>query len=363
VASNNGRRGPDVCNEKNTPVAKGVPQRAARRWGAQPRPIAPVCDLSRITDHRRPREAQGRTMKTRNKQKKEPPKRAGQGQAEGHKASQTKTRRAKRSRLHVPPPESNVWPEEYRGKNWKPAYAILFAGKCQLCAYSCALPKSRQLRDKWHGEPRVLLCPNHPASPGALREVLPTETCRNFKAKAWHPPRAQTPRNSSPSVPDESDRTIRRILLGNNLFAVVDARDHKRLSKYKWRAYRTGRQIYAVCKYKGKLVYMHHMIIQPRKGYVVDHIDGNGLNNRRCNLRVCTYQQNQANARPRGGASGFIGVYRHKKKWQAKIVCRGKYYYGGVYDDPVEAAKARDRLARKLNGKHAWLNLPEEYRR
>jgi hypothetical protein len=112
-------------------------------------------------------------MKTRNKQKKEPRERAGQGPAKGHKASQTKTRRAQRPRLHVPPPESNVWPEEYRGKNWKPAYAILFAGKCQLCAFSCTLPKSRQLRDEWHGETRALLCPNHPAGPGALRKTKP----------------------------------------------------------------------------------------------------------------------------------------------------------------------------------------------
>ncbi|MEN6335918.1 MAG: hypothetical protein ABFE01_16820, partial [Phycisphaerales bacterium] len=86
---------------------------------------------------------------------------------------------------HVPPPESDAWPEQYRGANWKPAYAFIFAGKCQLCAHSCPLPKSRQLRDKWTGTTRLLQCTNHPACPGEIEEVLPTDTCRNFKPKWW----------------------------------------------------------------------------------------------------------------------------------------------------------------------------------
>ncbi len=302
-------------------------------------------------------------MKTREKRKEQPRKKPGEGQEKECRARQAKTPRAKRPRLHVPAPESNVWPEEYRGKNWKPAYAILFAGRCQLCTYACALPKSRQLRDKWRGETRVLLCPNHPASPGSLREVLPTDTCRNFKAKAWYPPRAKAAKYCPAPAFDESDPTIRRISLGNNLFAIVDAVDYRRLSKYRWYASPHGRNVYAMCRRKGRTVYMHRMIMRPHKGYFVDHIDGNGLNNRRCNLRVCTRRQNQANCGPRGGSSRFVGVYRHRDKWEAKIMCRGQWYRGGVFDDEIEAARTRDRLARKLNGKHAWLNLPKELRR
>jgi hypothetical protein len=279
------------------------------------------------------------------------------------KKRQTRARGARRQAPRVPPADSKVWPEQYRGKRWKPVYAILFAGRCQLCAYSCPLPKSRQLTDKWRGATRLLLCTNHPAAPGELREALPINTCRNFKAKTWRHPRARAEEGATAPAYDESDPSIRRIPLGRGLFTIVDAADHEKLSKYRWRAYRTGRRIYAVCRDRGKIVYMHRMLLRPRKGYIVDHIDGNGLNNRRCNLRVCTYAQNQANARPRGGASPFIGVNRQRDRWQAAITCRGKFHYLGLFEDEVEAAKARDRKAYELNGEFAYLNFPEDFGR
>jgi hypothetical protein len=288
-----------------------------------------------------------------------------EGQTMRQRKGQKKKRRQGRRKggLRVRPPEAAVWPEECRGANWKPVYAILFAGRCQLCAYSCAPPKSRQLRDKWHGESRTLLCTNHPAGPGSLQEVLPTDTCRNFRAKAWQPVRAKAAKDFTLPRFDESDPTVRRIPLGNNLFAIVDARDYKKLSKYRWYASPHGSTIYASCRKNGRAVYMHRMIMKPRKGYIVDHIDGNGLNNRRCNLRVCTHQQNQANRGPRGGSSRFVGVYRHGDKWQAEVRYRGEYFYAGLFDDEVEAAKARDRKAYELNGEHAYINRPEDLRR
>jgi hypothetical protein len=151
--------------------------------------------------------------------------------------------------------------------------------------------------------------------------------------------------------------------VGQGLFATVDAADYKKLSKYKWYAKRHGRTIYAVCRDRGRVVFMHRMILRPRKGYLVDHIDGNGLNNRRCNLRVCTPAQTRANARPRAGSSRFIGVCRKGDKWEASITYRGEYFYLGRFDDEVEAAKARDRKAYELNGAHAYLNRPEDFER
>ena len=79
------------------------------------------------------------------------------------RASVPSKRRVPRRLPRVPPPESEVWPEECRGENWKPIYAILFAGKCQLCAHSCPLPKSRRMLDKWSGMTRLLHCTNYPA--------------------------------------------------------------------------------------------------------------------------------------------------------------------------------------------------------
>jgi len=215
--------------------------------------------------------------------------------------------------------------------------------------------------DKWHGETRLLLCTNHPASPGELREVLPVDTCRNFKPKPWHLPRIQPPKSVSPWVARDDDPSIRRIPLGNGRFAVVDAADYEEVSKYKWRASHHGRTIYATCVKRGRVVYMHRMIMKARKGALVDHVDGNGLNNRRCNLRMCTPQQNRANVGPRGGASGFVGVHRFRDKWAARVSHRGKMYHLGTYDDPVEAAKVRDRKAYGLFGEYAYLNFPEDF--
>ena len=278
----------------------------------------------------------------------------------GKRKGQSK-KRTKRRVAGVPPAESKVWPEAYRGKRWKRVYGILFGGRCQLCAYSSALPKSRQLTDKWLGLTRLLLCTNHPASGGELREVLPTDKCRNFKAKSWKRQRAKSTRTTVQPTNDGSDAEVRRIPLGNGLFATVDAADYERVSKHKWYAKRHGPTVYATCIRKGRVVYMHRMIMRARKGTIVDHIDGNGLNNRQCNLRLCTHQQNQANRGPCGGSSRFVGVYWNGNKWQAEMRCSGEYFYLGVFDDEVEAAKARDRKAYELHGEYAYLNFPEDF--
>ncbi|MGE5296149.1 MAG: HNH endonuclease [Solirubrobacterales bacterium] len=281
-----------------------------------------------------------------------------------HETRQTKVRVPKRRMPRVPPPESDVWPEEYRGKNWKPAYAFLFEGKCQLCAHSCPLPKSRQLLDKCQGMTRLLHCTNHPRNPGGIDEVLPTDTCRNFRLKLWRHPRAMRAESLCHSAASSPKRAVKRIKLRDGIFVLLDAADYEKISQYKWYAQRHGRQIYAVSFQRGgKMVYMHRMIAKPRKGYVVDHIDHNGLNNCRCNLRVCTQRQHQANRGPCGGTSRFVGVHREGDKWRATIRWRGKYYNLGLFTDEVEAAKARDRKAHEIHGKFAYLNFPEDFQR
>jgi hypothetical protein len=265
-------------------------------------------------------------------------------------------------RPKVPPPDSSVWPEEYRGDRWKPVYAFFFAGKCQLCAYSFAKPKWRQDMDKCDRITRMILCTNHPRSPGELREVLPTETCRNFKPKAWQPARPKRTRRTAVPPEDQSDPTIRRIPLGNGLFTTVDAADYEMLSRYKWRAAHHGSNTYAVCTTpKGRIVSMHRMLLRPRKGWLVDHADGNGLNNRRCNLRICNHQQNAGNRLPRGRSSRFVGVCRVGNKYLARITYRGKSYHLGTFTNEIEAAKARDKKAYEFWGPYAYLNFPEDY--
>jgi hypothetical protein len=99
------------------------------------------------------------------------------------------------------------------------------------------------------------------------------------------------------------------------------------------------------------------------KGVVVDHIDHNTLSNRRCNLRLVTSEQNYANMGPHSGKSGYVGVYPRGRKFEAGITWQGEHFYLGRYDDPVEAAKARDRKAYELHGKHAYLNILQDFQR
>ncbi|MDI9433494.1 MAG: hypothetical protein QM570_17405 [Planctomycetota bacterium] len=87
----------------------------------------------------------------------------------------------------------------------------------------------------------------------------------------------------------------------------------------------------------------------------------NGLDNRRCNLRICTQLQNSQNSRRRRpGKSRFRGVFPRGDKWQAAVQHNGKPMYLGLFDEEVEAARARDRKAFELAGEFAVLNFPDE---
>ena len=89
------------------------------------------------------------------------------------------------------------------------------------------------------------------------------------------------------------------ISLGDGYYAYVDAADHEWLSRYKWHM-QGG---YAVRNEKGKRIYMHRAIMQPPEGMVVDHTNGNKVDNTRANLCVCTQQENLHNRSKRNGAS------------------------------------------------------------
>jgi hypothetical protein len=107
---------------------------------------------------------------------------------------------------------------------------------------------------------------------------------------------------------------------------------------------------------------MHRFLRHPPPGMVVDHINGNRLDNRAGNTRICTQQQNTFNSRPKGKSSKFKGVCwdKSKRKWLVPICIDGKNSWTGRFDDEVEAARAYDRKAAEIFREYAFLNLPQE---
>lgn len=96
---------------------------------------------------------------------------------------------------------------------------------------------------------------------------------------------------------------------------------------------------------------------------LVDHINGNGLDNRRANLRLASHAQNHANSQKRKGKSSpYKGVSwsRSGAKWMATIRSAGKTTYLGVFTNPIEAAKAYDRAASEIYGEFARVNFTQE---
>jgi hypothetical protein len=159
-----------------------------------------------------------------------------------------------------------------------------------------------------------------------------------------------------------NSRAPRLIPLTRGLFAIVDAEDYPRLSRYTWFAEGTCKNFYAVRKENGKSIKMHREIMNAPDHLVVDHIDHNGLNNRRENLRVCTFAENCRNLRSsRHKTSKYKGVHWRKrcKKWAAQITCENKSYHLGYFTDELAAAKAYDKAAKKYHGDFASLNFPK----
>jgi hypothetical protein len=149
------------------------------------------------------------------------------------------------------------------------------------------------------------------------------------------------------------------IPLTQGKFAIVDAADYERLAGHKWCLLNIKGQYYAHRRKHDKMVKMHHEILDVPAGMVCDHINHNSLDNRRCNLRVCTPSQNGYNRLPnKKGTSRFKGVYWHKvaRKWVAEIGYKNRMIHIGCFNYEEDAAIAYDDMAIKLFGEFACLN-------
>ncbi len=160
---------------------------------------------------------------------------------------------------------------------------------------------------------------------------------------------------------------FRRIKLSRGKYAIVDDDDYYRLARYKWYAQKAWNTYYAVrngprrAGAKQKSILMHREVLQVGDGLVVDHINHNGLNNRKANLREATFSQNNYNRRGnlKNCSSKYKGVHLHRgKKWRAMIKVNKKSMHIGSFDDEAEAARAYDKTARELQGDFATTNFP-----
>lgn len=158
---------------------------------------------------------------------------------------------------------------------------------------------------------------------------------------------------------------MKEIQLTQGKVALVDDDIFEELNKHKWCAIKGRNTYYALRWLKGTQgsILMHHVILPPVAGHETDHIDQNGLNDQRSNLRPATKSQNAANRGPKPGTSRYKGVSWHKKikKWRSCIERREsgrrKQHHLGYFEKEEMAAQAYDQAARNLFGEFVKTNF------
>lgn len=146
--------------------------------------------------------------------------------------------------------------------------------------------------------------------------------------------------------------------VGEDAVAMLSTReDYDLVRRYNWHLTYNG---YARANIGGRTVFMHRLIMNPGPGMVVDHINGNKLDNRRENLRICTPAENARNCGSfRNSTSRYKGVHLCSRsgKWRAKIHVNKMHFKIGYFATEEEAARAYDARARELHGEFARLNF------
>lgn len=149
------------------------------------------------------------------------------------------------------------------------------------------------------------------------------------------------------------------LMLINNGHVLVSREDYSALKEFSWTIYGSRGHHYAMTRMdrgdRYERIAMHRLLDGTPPGFVVDHINGDGTDNRRENLRRATYAQNAANRRP-VGESAYKGVKRIGDQWAALVMSMGTRKYLGRFETEVEAARAYNVAAQEAHGEFAYLN-------
>ncbi len=152
-----------------------------------------------------------------------------------------------------------------------------------------------------------------------------------------------------------------KIYFKDKTFFLIDADDLEEVSKHSWNKGKRGYPVSTIRNFRGykQRSWCLHTFLLNKSNFDIDHISGNKFDNRRCNLRLCTHQQNTFNQKMRcTNTSGFYGVsfFKQVGKYESYINLNGKKIHLGLYDTALEAAKVRDKAAIKYFGPFARLN-------
>lgn len=133
-----------------------------------------------------------------------------------------------------------------------------------------------------------------------------------------------------------------------NLFVIIDDADYERVNQFKWYVLdnnRNGKTFYALRHNKPRLLHRFLLNLTDATQHV-DHINGNGLDCRRENLRIATRTENARNRRFTKNKTGYMGVYKVVDRYQASVRINGKNKSLGYFKTPEEASEAREAFAR-----------------
>jgi hypothetical protein len=154
---------------------------------------------------------------------------------------------------------------------------------------------------------------------------------------------------------------VKQIELTKGFFTAVDDDVFDQLNRQSWHAVSNKHDVYVAGKINNRAVKLHRVIMGAKPGELVDHINGDTLDNRRCNLRICTPSENLRNRRKRKAAtSKYKGVHQspdRDKQWRAMIRLNGKTVCLGSFRSERAAALAYDSAALEHFGEFANLNF------